>query len=219
MPITLGAKPQADFTQPLELLQDCHRRVEQFLQVHLTVAREIHGRALDAPHRQALETALRYFLSAATRHTEDEEQSLFPRLRAAAQPPLPSEGEGRGEGSSSPDPAAIAALAQVDALEADHVAANVHHARINALSQLWLDRGTLTDAEADELVQRLAALNDLYRAHIAVEDTQVFPLAARMLDAAELAQIGQEMAARRAQDPGRPDSRCGQRRREQFKDA
>ena len=39
MPITIGAKPTGGFSNPIELLSDCHRRIERFLAVLVTVAR------------------------------------------------------------------------------------------------------------------------------------------------------------------------------------
>jgi hypothetical protein len=45
--------------------------------------------------------------------------------------------------------------------------------------------------------EHLAALDGLYRAHIRVEDDEVFPAAGRALPSAELAAVGREMAARR----------------------
>ncbi len=43
MPITIGAKPAGDFSNPLELLSDCHRRIERFLAVLVKVARDARG--------------------------------------------------------------------------------------------------------------------------------------------------------------------------------
>jgi hypothetical protein len=43
----------------------------------------------------------------------------------------------------------------------------------------------------------LAELREIYTHHIAVEDREVFPLAGRVLDAQQLAQVGREMAQRR----------------------
>jgi hemerythrin-like domain-containing protein len=47
----------------------------------------------------------------------------------------------------------------------------------------------------------LAELADLYQRHIAVEEGEVFPLAARVLAAAERDAIGGEMATRRSVTP------------------
>lgn len=194
MPVQIGAKPQASFDQPVELLMDCHRRIERFLAILLRVVDDVRGGALGAEHREALDTALNYFHAAAPRHTEDEERSLFPRMRG------------------SDDAAVRAALAKLDALEADHRAAEVAHARVETLGRRWLADNRLPDPDVAELRRLLTDLSDTYRRHIRVEDEEVFPLAARTLSADQLTAVGREMEHRRRQDPGRPQSRCAQRR-------
>jgi hemerythrin-like domain-containing protein len=47
------------------------------------------------------------------------------------------------------------------------------------------------------LRERLAQLQALYQRHIKVEDQELFPAAAQVLDRTQLRQIGREMAARR----------------------
>lgn len=196
MPITIGAPPEHGFDTPLGLLSDCHRRIEKFLDLLLRVTDEAGGGALTPPQREAMATALRYFEQAAPLHTRDEEESLFPRLRASA------------------DSDAQAALSAVAALEADHDAADVAHAAVDALGRRWLEAGTLNAAEATQLRGLLQDLRESYRHHIAVEDTQVFPTAARALPPGEVAAVGREMALRRGLDPDAlpPASHCVSRR-------
>ena len=86
MPIVIGAKRESDFTDPIGMLGDCHRRIEMFLNVLVRVAEQAQGEALNEEQRGALETALRYFREAAPKHTADEEESLFPRLRRIESP-------------------------------------------------------------------------------------------------------------------------------------
>jgi hemerythrin-like domain-containing protein len=62
---------------PVERLGNTHRRMEQEL-----AALEAAARAGD---RQGLDLGLDFFASAAKRHHEDEEASLFPRLRGNAE--------------------------------------------------------------------------------------------------------------------------------------
>jgi hypothetical protein len=81
MPITIGSKRESDFTDPIGMLGNCHRRIERFLNVLVTLATGEKGGLLTEEHRAALETSLRYFREAAPKHTADEEESLFPRLR------------------------------------------------------------------------------------------------------------------------------------------
>src|SRR5689334_7363940 len=120
MPITIGAKPESSFREPLGLLGDCHRRIERFLEQLLRVAESAPGGPLDDDNRAALETALRYFERAAPLHTEDEESSLFPRLRAC------------------PDSRTREALRALEGLEEDHRAADADHAEVDRLGRAWL---------------------------------------------------------------------------------
>src|SRR5579872_776949 len=83
MPITIGAKQESDFTDPIGMLGDCHRRIERFLSVLQKLASERQGGALNGQEQNALAASLRYFREAAPKHTADEEESLFPRMREA----------------------------------------------------------------------------------------------------------------------------------------
>lgn len=179
MPITIGRRPDHGFDEPLGLLTDCHRRIEYFLQVLLTIATQVNGGSLSAADRAQLDGALTYFATAAPRHTADEEESLFPRLRA------------------SDDPATSAALDVIRALERDHAAAQEHHAVVDALGRHWLVDGSLAPNEARQLRNRLETLQTIYHQHIAIEDRELFPAAGRVLSAEQLGDMGREMAARR----------------------
>ncbi len=189
MPIRLGEAPQASFEEPLALLSDCHRRIERFLGVLVRVTDEQHGGALTAEQRSAVETALRYFREAAPRHTADEEQSLFPRLRAASTDPAL-----RGSATAAQ---LSAVLARVEALENEHKIATELHTRVDQLAGAWLRDGKLPAGEAEELGGALHRLQQLYAEHIGVEDREVFPLAAQVLSSGEQAALGVEMALRR----------------------
>ena len=59
MPVNLGDEPQAGFDRPMELLRDCHRRIERFLGVLLRVAAERYGGPLDNEQREAIAASLR----------------------------------------------------------------------------------------------------------------------------------------------------------------
>ena len=185
MPIKIGQRADHGFDEPLGLLSDCHRRIEHFLRVLATIAADAAGGPLTTEYRNALEGALRYFAVAAPKHTADEEVSLFPRLRRSV------------------DPEVVQALASLDGLEHDHDEAEVHHAAVDALVRQWLDDGRLPSAGTTELRERLTRLDALYQRHIAVEDREVFPAAARALDREQIEEIGGEMAARRQVMPKR----------------
>ncbi len=194
MAVQIGAGSQPDFNEPIALMMDCHRRIERFLLVLLRVVTEARGGKLTPEYREALQTSLDYFKAAAPRHTEDEEHSLFPRMRQCD------------------DETVRQALAAIEQLEEDHEEAAQKHERIDALGRAWLTTGTLGNADVQELSQLITELQASYAEHIDLEDTVLFPLAQRVLAKETLAAVGQEMAARRALDPGRPGSRCAERR-------
>jgi hemerythrin-like domain-containing protein len=179
MPIQIGQRQDHGFDEPLGLLSDCHRRIEHFLSVLTTVADDAAGGPLAASYREALEGSLRYFAVAAPKHTADEELSLFPRLR------------------DSRDAAAASALASLEALEHDHDEADTLQAAVDELVRRWLADDRLQPADHAQLCGHLGRLRALYERHIAIEDREVFPMAARVLDRSQVAQIGGEMAARR----------------------
>lgn len=177
--LKIGGQADHGFDQPLGLLSDCHRRIEFFLDALLRVSREERARELSDGGRQALERALAYFASGAPRHTADEEESLFPLLRAARHAD------------------AMAVMAVVDRLEADHRRADAGHASVYRLASKWMSAGQLPDEEAQELIDTLESLRGIYEGHIGVEDREVFPAASRLLSAAQLETVGRQMAERR----------------------
>jgi hemerythrin-like domain-containing protein len=182
MSIQIGQKLAPTFQQPLELLSDCHRRVESFLRALILVAEQARGGELNSRQREALETALRYFREAAPKHTADEEESLFPRMREIG------------------DRASREALAKIQALEADHEVAKDGHNAVEQLGQKWLADGRLSGDETSRLVKALDELQFIYERHIAVEDSEIFPLAKQVLDSKTLSDVGREMAERRGQN-------------------
>jgi hemerythrin-like domain-containing protein len=179
MPIVIGGKPESSFADPIGLLTDCHRRIERFLSVLAQVSAQAQGGPLTSEQRTALETALLYFREAAPKHTADEEQTLFPRLRSLETPEVK------------------AVMARVDALEEQHTQAEQSHTEVDRLGRAWLAAGSLPPADAARFSALIAGLADLYRDHIAVEEGEVFPAAAAALGEREREAAGREMAARR----------------------
>jgi hemerythrin-like domain-containing protein len=177
MPVQIGAQAH-NFSDPTGLLSDCHRRIEMFLGVLERVASVI-DRPLTEDTRPALESALRYFREAAPKHTADEEESLFPRLRQMHLPEIED------------------AIERLEPLEHDHVLAASLHAEVEELGQRYIAVGSLESPGAEAFRKAIASLVSIYKQHINIEDSLVFPLAARALSAAEKAAIADEMAARR----------------------
>ncbi|MGO8794141.1 MAG: hemerythrin domain-containing protein [Candidatus Sulfotelmatobacter sp.] len=177
MPVQIGAKAHS-FSDPAGLLSDCHRRIEMFLGSLQSIAQLI-DRPLTADTRTALESALRYFRESAPKHTADEEDSLFPRLRQLREPEIE------------------AALAALDALEGDHRKAESLHAEVDALGSQCLAQPCLPGKEAERFRHAVNELASIYGEHIRVEDEVVFPAAKRKLSAPQQAAIANEMASRR----------------------
>lgn len=177
MPIQIGTKTH-DFSDPTGLLSDCHRRIEMFLGSLQSLAQVIDSPLTDDASK-ALETALRYFHEAAPKHTQDEEQSLFPRLREIDDPEI------RG------------ALSALETLEHDHRHADNLHAEVHVLGEKCLERGYLPPAKADRFQKTVSNLASIYSEHIHIEDSIVFPAAQRVLSDSQKSVIAMEMASRR----------------------
>ncbi|MCC7086416.1 MAG: hemerythrin domain-containing protein [Pirellulales bacterium] len=179
MAVNLGDKPLADFSQPIEMLTDCHRRIEHFLGVLTKVSAQFADGDLAAEARRALEASLDYFANAAPRHTADEEESLFPRIR------------------SRKSTAAGEVIAELDRLERDHRHGEANHALVDRLGREWLAQGRIDESQRRSLQRALDELTLMYSAHIRLEEQQVFALASRTLLPEQLRDIGEEMRRRR----------------------
>ena len=176
MPVQIGAKPDSGFDDPIGMLTDCHRRIEMFLNILCVVADRAAGRALTGEESAAAQAALQYFRIGGQRHTEDEEQSLFPRMRAAG-----SEEEVR----------------EIAGLEGDHQDANQVHGNVEVLYDKWIRTGSLDVKDQDELLAGIDHLKRLYTEHIRLEEQVVFPRASKLLNAEAVHAMGQELRKRR----------------------
>jgi hemerythrin-like domain-containing protein len=179
MLLKIGRRPDHGFDAPLGMLSDCHRRIEHFLGTLVAIVREAGGGPLTSSQHTQLEAAMVYFATAAPRHTADEEESLFPRLRDCT------------------EPGAASCLQLVERLQREHRTADENHHAVDALVRRWLIDGSLASPDADELCARLFGLQRMYESHIAAEDGILFPAAKRSLSAGQLRSIGREMAGRR----------------------
>ena len=177
MPVQIGAKAHS-FSEPTGLLSDCHRRIEMFLG-SLQQAAALLDHPLETEARSALEAALRYFRDAAPKHTADEEESLFPRLRQMRNAELES------------------AIKALDPLEQEHERADALHREVDELGRKYLNGDDLTSDEVKRFRTAVAELASIYIDHIKIEDEVVFPIAGKLLPADEKAAIAQEMAQRR----------------------
>lgn len=171
-----------DFTNPLGLLVHCHRKIEAQLGALERAARVLReGDPSSMPMAfGAIAAAQAHFAGPGTKHTADEEESLFPRLRRYGGP---SE---RG------------ALEALEELEAEHRVADRAHADFDLLVAGMTSGMSLSGRDLDALDRCVAALVALYGPHIVLENEVIFPAAARSIPPEELLAVGQEMRARRA---------------------
>jgi hemerythrin-like domain-containing protein len=164
--IQIGA-PAATIDSPIEHLMACHRRIEQRLDTLVDAPGYMTSRPAEA--QAAIANSLHFLDTNGVLHTEDEEASLFPRLR----------------GNLSASESAF-----IDSLEAQHDEAESIYSE---LKQLAAEKRF--DADYRERAERLRAL---YRAHIRTEDEVLMALAKRSLGVEQLGQISREMRERRA---------------------
>jgi hemerythrin-like domain-containing protein len=175
MAIQIGAKPDSGFDDPLGMLKDCHRRIENFLGILCVVVDRAQGRNLTDEERDAIRAALQYFQTGGPRHTADEEESLFPRLR-------------KSDSKS---------CEEIDRLEDDHREASDLHRSVERFYSAWIDSGRLDAANTLQLLSETRRLKELYSLHIEVEETIVFARAGQVLDSQAIAEIGSEFKLRR----------------------
>ncbi len=166
-----AAAPEED---ALTMLVGCHQRIRHFTQVALRIAR-----MPDAPPAElaeAAEAVLRYYSAALPLHEADENETLYPRLRASA--------------------ADATALAANDAMLQQHAELDDVLA---ALLPLWQEvkRNPATiGGLAPRLLQQTLQLEQLWQVHLNLEEEIVFPAMQQHLGA-ELDAIAAEMRARR----------------------
>lgn len=165
----------ADFAQPLALLRACHVRVAAHSDMLEWLAKHLMVHECDAEAQQVASFVLRYFDSAGRHHHEDEDVDLFPHMRAAA------------KGQNAERVALL--VAQLSAEHAELASKwNVMRERLELIAHG--ERVQLRELEVDHFCK-------LYRTHIALEEANVYPLAALILDEERLKAIGTAMAARR----------------------
>ena len=167
--------PEAGFEVPLEMLAACHQRVQSQTATLLRLVPHIVAQGSDGEAQLAASAVIRYFDSAGRHHHEDEELDLFPALLDA---------------TAGTDNAGLRAL--IAALCADHRALEARwHALRRQLQRVA--EGLPATIEAPEA----QAFAQAYDRHIAREEADLLPVAARLLDINELDRIGRAMRLRR----------------------
>ena len=157
----------------VDSLLECHARMRSF---GATARRLALAGAIDPETvRDAAERVARYLRQAVPLHVRDEEESVLPRLR----------------GRAAELDAALAAMAT------EHDAHEAHVAAVASLCERLAAAPTEHAALRAELAAHATELESAWIAHLAREESVVLPAMRRLLSAAELAAILDEMRARR----------------------
>jgi hemerythrin-like domain-containing protein len=167
--------PGAGFEVPLEMLSACHHRVERQCATLRRLVAHLPAHGADADARAAAAAVLRYFDSSAKDHHADEESDLFPALI---------------ESMAGSD--AVCLREMIDALTGDHRVLESHWQRLRPVL-LGIAAGDplpLLPAEVEAFVA-------LYERHIAREEAELLPMAARLLGHEALERLGRAMRERR----------------------
>jgi hemerythrin-like domain-containing protein len=175
----LSPGPSAGYDEPMEMLVACHARVTQRVDLLERLGEHLASRpGVDTPAREAASDLLRYFDLAAPLHHEDEERHVLPRL----------ERDGR--------------MQLAERLRTDHVAFRETWGAIHdELTRLVAGGDDLNDGLAERR-ERWHAVAQAYRAHIALEEAEAFPVVDAALDRPARLHMGVEMARRRGVRPG-----------------
>lgn len=161
----------ASFEAPVELLMACHERVRHYAQLLPRLLEHVEAHGADEQARQAAANILRYFEVAAPLHHQDEDEDLFPLLSLRG-------GAELGQ--------------RIAAITAEHAELGALWAEVRqALQQLLGGDGLLLSRTVAETFARR------YPAHAEIEDREIYPWAAQLLSAEELAELGRRMAERR----------------------
>jgi hemerythrin-like domain-containing protein len=159
------------FDNPLDLLHACHDRIMDQCATLQKMLQHLPVHGSDGQAQQAAQAVMRYFDTAGQFHHQDEEVDLFPLLLASANSDAES---------------------LIKRLLDEH---QVMDAQWSALrNQLQ----SIAEGASAVLEKKLVADFSLaYGRHVMLENTQLLPLAAQLLNPQQLDGIGKKMAERR----------------------
>ena len=173
--------PGTAIGDPLQHLVACQERIEQHLQMLERAVGALRSAQEDERRqaREALSKALSFLKTMGTLHTQDEEDSLFPRLRAYL----------------GDDPSALGELMAM--LETQHREKEGVYAELaGCVSAFPAAPSAPTAEQASRCEGLVAQLTGIYRPHILIENERLLPLSGECLPKAALDEIREEMRQR-----------------------
>jgi hemerythrin-like domain-containing protein len=174
------AGPSAGFEAPLEMLSACHTRIERQCSTLRRLVAHLASHGADAEARDAAANVMRCFDASARQHHADEENDLFPALI---------------ESMAGSDAVCMREL--TEQLAREHHALEARWQRVRSV----LER-VVTGERMSLESEHVEALVALYERHIEREESELLPMAARLLSDEDLDRIGRAMRERRAQGLG-----------------
>ncbi len=169
-------KSQPKSEDAVDLLIGCHQRIRHFTEVATKLA---HAQGANPEEiRQAAASVHRYYSVSLPLHEADEEQSLRPRLDAVGDEKIQH-----------------ALLAMTD----QHMAIDDLLERLLPLLQMVQNNPQSIHAAGAEMCSITAALDEMFRAHLKLEEEIIFPAIRSALPPAAQAEMLHEMQERRKQ--------------------
>jgi hemerythrin-like domain-containing protein len=160
--------------QPFDVLDECHREVVAHLHQMQTLVDHLRAHGHDEPACQMARQIFDFFMTTAREHHQDEERHVFPALLRSGNELL---------------------MQQTLRLQQDH----------GWIEEDWLEMAPQFEAIAagynwfnlEQLEQMIPVFHALYRDHIALEETMIYPEAQARISRWDLRGMGREMAQRR----------------------
>jgi pyridoxamine 5'-phosphate oxidase len=163
------------FDEPFAVLRHCHDRIRQQINTLNNLLAHLPHHGADTGAQHAAHAILRYFTIAAPMHHEDEEVDMLPMLVKSAE-----------------DEDAKYLALWLPKILADH----------EIMEQLWqqlelqlkdIDAGISSSLSEQDVAQ----FTSTYKAHMEIEESHIAPIAQRVLNAAQIEQLGNAMQQRR----------------------
>ncbi len=159
------------FDNPLEMLLACHGKIQAQCVTLRKLLQHLSSHGCDTQVRQAAQAILRYFDTAGQNHHDDEEQDLFPRLLATP---------------------------NTDVHELIARLLDEHKVMDMTWQQLRPLLLAIAEGRSEKLdIKAVEHFIQVHDRHISLENAQLLPQAAMLLDHIQLEELGKSMAARR----------------------